>query len=260
MTIGRSNSVASETRFSVSWNVERAPNNGRNCLGRTSREAGHSRVPAPPHMISGIIRLSIGASNFVMVAIPCDEAANTILNGCLGPKADVARQIRDIGEGFGYVPGLHRQHILYRRATQLLLQQRHHVHKLFRAVMTDIVEPRRRTPRALISCGNAIDEARYYTDNVIDIGEVAAHLAMVKKPNRLAFNDGLGKQKNCHIGPSPWPVDGEEPQAGDRKPVEVAVGMSYQFVGLFGRGVEANGMIGPVIDRKWQLGVVAIDR
>src|SRR6266849_3066219 len=110
------------------------------------------------------------------------------------------------------------------------------------------------------SCGNAIQEARYYTGNVIDIGEVAAHLAMVKKPDRPAFNDRPGKQENCHIGPSPWPVDGEEPQAGDRKPVEVAVAMSHQLVGLFGRGVETNGMIGLVIDRKWQLGVVAIDR
>ncbi|MGY3361170.1 hypothetical protein ACVWZK_007833 [Bradyrhizobium sp. GM0.4] len=55
MTIGRSNSEASETRSSVSWKVERVPNSGRNCLGRTSREAGHSRVPAPPHMIRGII-------------------------------------------------------------------------------------------------------------------------------------------------------------------------------------------------------------
>src|SRR6266436_5262089 len=187
-------------------------------------------------------------------------AANTILNGCLGPKADVARQIPDIGEGFGYVSGLHRQHILYRRAAQLLLQQRHQVHKLFRAVITDIVEPRRRMPRALISYGNTIHKARYYTGDVIDIGEVAAHLAMVKKPDRFALHNRLGKQKNRHIGPSPWPVDSEEPQAGDRKPVEVTVGMRHQLVGLFGRGVETNGMIGLVIDRKWQLGVVAIDR
>jgi hypothetical protein len=63
MTIGRSNNFASETRFSVSWNVDRAPNNGRNCFGRTSLEAGQSRVPAPPHMISGIIRLSIDVPN-----------------------------------------------------------------------------------------------------------------------------------------------------------------------------------------------------
>ena len=61
MMIGRANSAGSETRMSVSWKVERAPNSGRNCFGRTSREAGHSRVPAPPHMIRGMIRSVIDA-------------------------------------------------------------------------------------------------------------------------------------------------------------------------------------------------------
>src|SRR5712672_3545648 len=121
-------------------------------------------------------------------------------------------------------------------------------------MITDIIELRRRIPPAPLSCGNAIDKARYYTGNVINIGKVAAHLAMVKELDRPAFNDRSGKQKYCHIGPSPWPVDSEEPQAGDRKPVEVAVGMSHQLVGPFGCGIEANGMIGVVIDRKWQLG------
>ncbi|CEG07360.1 hypothetical protein BN961_00749 [Afipia felis] len=59
MTIGRSNSVPSPTRVSVSWNVERPPNNDRNCFGRFSRDAGQSRVPAPPHMINGTIRFVI---------------------------------------------------------------------------------------------------------------------------------------------------------------------------------------------------------
>src|SRR5471032_355299 len=113
MTIGRSNSVASDTRRSVSWNVERTPNNGKNCLGWTSREAGQSRVPAPPHMISGTIRPSIGASNFVVVAVPCDETANTLFDGGLWPEADVAHQIADIGKGLRDVSGLHRQHIPY---------------------------------------------------------------------------------------------------------------------------------------------------
>src|SRR5258705_3267317 len=208
-------------------------------------------------MISGIIRLSIGPSNFVIVAIPCDKTANTILNGCLGPKADVAGQIPDIGEGFRYVSGLHRQHILYRGSTQLLLQKGHHTHKLFRMMIPDIVELRRRTT---IISRNAIDKTRYYTASVIDIGKVAAHLAIIKKLNRPAFNDRLGKQKNCHIGPTPWPVDGKKPQPGDRKPVKVAVGMSHQLVGLFGRGIKTNGMIGLVIDRTWHLSVVAINR
>jgi hypothetical protein len=54
-----SNSPASDTRSMVAWNVERLPNSDRNCFGRTSREAGHSRVAAPPHMISGMIRWSM---------------------------------------------------------------------------------------------------------------------------------------------------------------------------------------------------------
>src|SRR5258706_15329546 len=132
ITIGRSNSAVSETRSSVFWNVDRAPNNGRNCFGWTAREAGHSRVPAPPHMISGTIRLSIGPSNPVVVAIPRDKIANAILNRSLGPEADVPHQIADISEGFQHVPGLHRQHILYCRAAQLLFQQRHHMQKFFR--------------------------------------------------------------------------------------------------------------------------------
>ena len=80
MMTGRSNSVASETRNSVSWNVERAPNKDRNCLGWTSREAGHSRVPAPPHMIRGIIRRFIGVSNPVVVTIPGDKIGKPVLD------------------------------------------------------------------------------------------------------------------------------------------------------------------------------------
>src|SRR6266446_2342928 len=56
MTIGRSNNGA-ERRSRVSWNVERVPKNLMNCLGRPSRDAGQSRVPAPPHMTKGRIRL-----------------------------------------------------------------------------------------------------------------------------------------------------------------------------------------------------------
>src|SRR5246127_4740917 len=105
-------------------------------------------------------------------------------------------------------------------------------------MIADIVDLCRHMSRALVTCGTTIDKARYYTANVVDIGEVATHLAMVKKLDRPAFDDRLGKQKNRHIGPSPWPVDGKESQAGDRKPVEVAVRMSHQLVGFFCRGVE----------------------
>src|SRR4051794_16473858 len=140
-TIGRSNSVGSDTRTSVFWKVERAPNNGKNCLGCTSREAGQSRVPAPPHMISGTIRLSIGPSDLVVAAIPRDKIANAVLDGCLRLETDISHQIADIRVGFHDVTRLHRQHILYGLAAQLLLEQRHDMQKLFRALITNIVDP-----------------------------------------------------------------------------------------------------------------------
>src|SRR5258708_25319212 len=102
MTTGRLTSAGSDTRASVSRNVERGPNNGRNCFGRTSREAGHSRVPAPPHMISGIIRRFIGPSNFqrqtVVVAIPCHEATNAVFDRGLRPEPHLLTHILDIGQ------------------------------------------------------------------------------------------------------------------------------------------------------------------
>ena len=56
MTIGRSNSSRSAMRSSTCWKVERASTSATNCLGMLSRDTGHSRVPAPPHMITGTIK------------------------------------------------------------------------------------------------------------------------------------------------------------------------------------------------------------
>jgi hypothetical protein len=39
-------------RASTCWNVDSCPTRGTNCLGMLSRETGHRRVPAPPHMIT----------------------------------------------------------------------------------------------------------------------------------------------------------------------------------------------------------------
>ena len=54
MTIGRANIEASDTRSKVCWKVERSPTSGTNCFGMLSRETGHRRVPAPPHISTGI--------------------------------------------------------------------------------------------------------------------------------------------------------------------------------------------------------------
>ncbi|SFH21495.1 hypothetical protein SAMN05192567_116143 [Methylobacterium phyllosphaerae] len=54
MTVGLAKTDVSDTRASVAWKVERSASTSRaNCLGMLSRDAGHSRVPVPPHRITG---------------------------------------------------------------------------------------------------------------------------------------------------------------------------------------------------------------
>jgi hypothetical protein len=55
MTIGDANSSWSVTRVKTCWKVEREPTSGVNCFGRLSRDTGHKRVPAPPHIMTGVI-------------------------------------------------------------------------------------------------------------------------------------------------------------------------------------------------------------
>ncbi len=42
-------------RLAVTWKFERSSSRGMNCFGMLSRDAGHSRVPEPPHMMTGRI-------------------------------------------------------------------------------------------------------------------------------------------------------------------------------------------------------------
>jgi hypothetical protein len=39
----------------VFWKLDLLENIGMNCFGMLSRDAGHKRVPAPPHMMTGTI-------------------------------------------------------------------------------------------------------------------------------------------------------------------------------------------------------------
>src|SRR6266700_1740274 len=59
MTIGRPNNSGSQMRPSTCWKVDPSPTRGTNCFGMLSRETGQSRVPAPPHMITGMIWVGI---------------------------------------------------------------------------------------------------------------------------------------------------------------------------------------------------------
>jgi hypothetical protein len=58
-----------------------------NCLGRPSRDAGHSLVPAPPHMIKGMMRPLLAGKVLISgeVAIGSDLSQQLNLNPPLFP-------------------------------------------------------------------------------------------------------------------------------------------------------------------------------
>src|SRR6201996_8425944 len=125
-------------------------------------------------------------------------------------------------------------------------------------VIAHIIDTRR--SRLSVIDRNAIDKARYDTGDVIDMGKIAAHFAVIEKLDRPAFDDRLGEHENRHVRASPRPVNGKKPQTGDRQAIKMAIGVGHQFVGLFCRGIKTDGMIGLVVDRKRQLGVGAVNR
>src|SRR5207245_10818072 len=161
--------------------------------------AGHSRVPAPPHMISGMMRLFIGASNLVVVAIPRDKITDAVLDRGFGSKAHVAHQIPDIREGFQYIARLHRQHFLCRRAAQLILQERDDMHELLGTVIADIVDPGRRIGGSRVVGRNTVNKLRYHTGDVTDMREVPAHLSMDKELCQLTAYASRCETRNAHI-------------------------------------------------------------
>jgi hypothetical protein len=78
ITIGRANRAGSATRASVCWKVERSPISGMNCFGMLSRETGHSRVPAPPHISTGITNCEFAAMRGFAAFMLASDAPSSI--------------------------------------------------------------------------------------------------------------------------------------------------------------------------------------
>ena len=95
-------------------------------------------------------------------------------------------------------------------------------------------------------------------DDIVDIGKIAHHPAVVEHRDRRALHDAIGKLEQRHVRPSPRPVDGEEPEPGARNAEQMRIAVRHQFVGLLGRRVKRDRMIHVVVLRKWQPRVGAI--
>ena len=85
-------------------------------------------------------------------------------------------------------------------------------------------------------------------DDIIDIGEVAFHLALIEDIDRFALQNGLGKDEEGHVRPPPWTIHGKKAQAGARQPIQMGIAMSHELISLLAGGIERDGMIHIVMD------------
>ena len=69
--------------------------------------------------------------------------------------------------------------------------------------------------------------AQHALHDVVDIGEITLHFAVIEHLDRFARQDRPGKQHWSHIRSAPWAVDRKKAQASGWQPIQMAVGVRH---------------------------------
>jgi len=104
-----------------------------------------------------------------------------------------------------------------------------------------------------------VNDPRDPFHNVVDVGEVPFHFAVVEDIDWPIFQDGLREQEQSHVRSAPWPVHGEKSKAGTGKTEKAAVTVGHKFIGFLACGIERNRMVYAVMDGKGHVGVCAVN-
>ncbi len=115
------------------------------------------------------------------------------------------------------------------------------------------------TPVRVRCCG-LICDPHHTLDDVVDIGKVTAHLAVIEDINRLAGKNSFGKQEQGHVRTAPGTVNGEKTQPGTRQVVQMGIGMRHQLIGFFAGRVKRHRMVDVVMDGKRHACIGPINR
>ena len=208
----------------------------------------------------------------IIFFIPFRKLPEAFTEGDAGGEAEVAFEGGGVGISGGDVAGLHRDELLVgfevvvggenTGADEFFLEDLYEVQEVFGLAAADVIDGVGRDGQAVFAgflfggLGHNADDA---FDDVIDVGEVPAAVAVVEDLDGLAFQEFVGKAEVGHVRSSGGAIDGEEAQAGGRDVVEFAVAMGEKFVALLRRGVEADGVVHPVFYAEGDLLVAAID-
>ena len=198
-------------------------------------------------------RAGMAGSGAIKASIPLHEPGNAFLHGGVGLVAHGGVQLGDVCVGVWHVAGLQGQHVLDGFFAHGTFDGVDVGRELDGAVVADVEQaPGGVAGGGVWACAvpggvgrcNLVAGANDAFDNVINVGEVSAVVAVVEDLYGLAFEDVFGELEQGHVGPAPGSIHGEEAQAGGGQAEQVAVAVGHEFVGAFGGGVELQGVHG----------------
>lgn len=205
--------------------------------------------------------------------VPASEVAEAGAEGGRGAEAEVTFQGGGVGVGHGDVAGLHRHEFLVgleivvggqdAGGDEFFLKDTDEVEKVLGVAIADVVDGVWRYGKSVVAGGAGggfLHHADYAFDDVVDIGEVAAAVAVVENFYGVAAQELVGESEVCHVGASGRSVDGEKPQARRGDVVELGVGVGHELVAFLGGGVERHGIVDLVVGRIWYFLIRAVDR
>ena len=200
--------------------------------------------------------------------VPIDEFSHARFDRGRRFKTDGFFEPIDVRVGSRDVTRLHVHQVPIGLASQRLFQRVDEPAQFHRAVVTDVVDPERGVGDSRIRfaavefvrrVGDAIAGPFDAGDDVVDVGEIATHPAVVEHVDRFAPQDPLGEDPHRHVGSAPRAIDGEEPQPRRRQSVQVAVRVGHQLVGLLRRRVQRQRMVDAVRFGKRHLRPAAVN-
>ena len=100
----------------------------------------------------------------------------------------------------------------------------------------------------IIIGGRGVYTGDYARNNIVDVGKVTVHIAIVEYRNGYSGQDFLREHPQHHIRAAPRTVHSKEAETRQRNTVEMGVGLAHQLVRFLGCGVERYGMIRAVFD------------
>src|SRR5262249_47194881 len=114
-------------------------------------------------------------------------------------------------------------------------------------VIADVVQPIRGIRFSTAGRWGDFHNPHHALYDVIDVGEVPQHLAVIEDFDWLSLDDGLDELEQCHVRPPPGAVHRKETQPGKRQAVKMGIHMSHELVALLGGGIQAYRMINVVL-------------